>query len=800
MGTLFFRPTYSISMLQNYFKIAIRNLQRNLRLLVINVTGLSIALAFTILSFLNYRFANTFDQTHPEGKNIVRVEIQKESNGEYFGSCPAALASAAPGQVAGIVESTTYDALWTIIKKDDQVFNEVVHFTDERFFTFFDFGLVSGVLNLDNKNGVIITEEIAEKYFGKDDPLGQSLMFFADKDQRFLLTITGVIKKTPLNSSLRFSFLIHRDNQPDGQTKVDYTSWKWGADAVFFKLRQPENRQAVAEDLKQFVPLRNTARPDWRITGFRLTPMHDMAVQARELRGNALWPGVPPAAVWGNIVTSLMLLLTAALNFANLTIASCNRRLREMGIRKVMGGSRAQLIRQLLSETLIVVVLSTIIGMALVYPLCDWFNATWKFTDLKVNYQDIQLLTYIGLVVGFTTLLAGAYPALYVSNFQPAKIFRGGVLFGGKNVFSKVMMGLQMVFSIIAIITSVSFAQNAKHSQTADLGFAYENVLQAWLQNEKSFRLFEQSVKNLPGITGFAGSNHLPGFGFTLHDIRYNGESREVQAYEVGDSLLQIMDFKLVAGSFPAMAQDSNISREVVVNEKFTRELCGGRNPIGETIKKDSVEFRITGVVRDFTTSGFNPTLSSVIYQVPPKKYSRSIIKMDSKTSAAAAMVSLEKEWKRLFPYTPFNVGYQDEMLREEIEVSSNVAYTMSIFALITIILTTIGLFSLISLEVLRRIKEVAVRRVMGASAVEISWILNRNLVWVVFFSIGIGVTAGLFFARLLMDSIFKTNYGVHANVLFWGGGSILLIILGTIAVKIWQTLRINPADTLRNA
>ena len=641
-------------MLSNYFKLTVRHLQRNGRYLLINVLGLGFALGFCILAYLNYQFANTYDHWHRDADRIVRAELVK-ANGEPYGICPSALGPAAVGDLSGVEAQCRYDSRGTVVKRGDAVFNEPMHFADEDFFQFFDFEALAGSLDLRDRSKVVIDEETAKKYFGAENPVGQTLLFYADTDQKLPLTVGGVVKKIPLNSSLRFHFITNLDNQFDGPKHVDYVGWKWVVDAVFLKLKNPADAPTVLAGLQRYVAPANTARPDWTAGAFRLERLRDMALDSRPLRNNGLWNGVPPAAVWGNVTMALLLLLTAALNFANMTIAVCNRRLREMGVRKVMGGTRFQLMRQLLGESLFVVLLAAGLGMLLAYPITDWFNATWKFTDFQPNFSDPHLLAYIAGTVLFTTVLAGSYPAFYISSFRPSSIFRGGVLFGGSNIFSSVMMGLQVTISIVAVVTGVSFARNAEFNRRADIGFDYQPILQAWLPNATDYQRFNDAVQDVPGVVGTAGSLHLPGFGFKTIDFKWQGEGQESILYEVGSDLPALMGMRLVQGTWAAPAVDTMPSSEVVVNQTFVRQIAGNKDVIGQEITFQKRTVRIAGVVSDFMTNNpFMPLSPAVLQPIPLRDWRRCIIKTASVAQQPQIMAALESKWKQLFPYTPF--------------------------------------------------------------------------------------------------------------------------------------------------
>ena len=786
-------------MIQNYLTLTLRHLRHNGRYLLINVLGLGFALGFCILAYLNYEFANTYDHWHRDASRIVRAEMVKASNGEPYGACPGALGTAALADLSGVEAMTRYDEDFTVVKRGDAVFNENLFFADENFFQFFDFQLAAGSLDLRDRSRVVIDEDTAEKYFGSENPVGQTLLFYADTDHRMPLTVGGVVKNIPLNSSLRFRFLTHLDNAQEGGRRLEYDSWKRSLVAVFLKLKNAADFEAVQSGLSAYVAPRNTARPDWTVTGYRLEPLRELAQTSRFLRGNDLWQGVPPAAVWGNLTMAVLLLLTAALNFANMTIAVCNRRLREMGVRKVMGGTRWQLMRQLLGESLVVVVLAAGLGMVLAYPIVDWFNATWKFTDLRVDYTDPRLNAYILGSVLLKTLLAGSYPAFYISSFKPSSIFRGGVLFGGSNLFSRLMMGFQVAISLVAVVVGVSFARNAEFNRRADIGFEYQPMLQAWLPDASDFSRFDDVVKTVPGVVATTGSLDLPGFGYTMIDFKWQGEAQEAILYRVGNDFPKVMGMRLARGEWAVAAGDTSTSAEVLVNQTFARQFGGDAVVLGQEISFQNRTVRIAGVLSDFMTSTpFQPMRPAVLQAVPMRDWRRCMIKTANSEQQPQIMSAIETKWKQLFPYSPFNVGYQNEMLREAVEASDNIATSMVGFAGVAILLSITGLFSLVSLNVLRRMREVAVRRVLGASATQVGWILNKSYGWIFGFAVLLGCVGGRFLALKLMDSIFKINIGVQPTALLVSTLGVLAVAAGTIGLKLWQTLRVNPAEVLQ--
>ena len=303
----------------------------------------------------------------------------------------------------------------------------------------------------------------------------------------------------------------------------------------------------------------------------------------------------------------------------------------EMGVRKVMGGTRGQLMRQLLGESFLVVALGMGLGMLFAYPICTWFNNTWKFTDLHVDYTNFQLMIYIGGVALFTTLLAGGYPAFYLSSFRPSSIFRGGVLFGGRNFFSQLLMGLQVSISLVTVVVGLSFARNAEFNRSADIGFQYQPILQAWLPKPSDFKQFDDMVSAIPGVESTGGAMHLPGFSSTNIEFKWNGDQTDCGLYQVGNNFKDLMEMRMAEGEWPAPAGDTTVSSEIAVNQTFVREIAGNRPVIGETIIFRDRPHRISGVVSDFmTNTPFNPIRPSVLHPVPTRTFQRCLIKTAS--------------------------------------------------------------------------------------------------------------------------------------------------------------------------
>lgn len=786
-------------MLNSYLKIALRHLRRNGRYLIINVLGLGVALAFCIMSFTNYRFAHSFDQWHPHQDHIFRIEFYKTGNQILHGTCPATLPEVAPMDIPGIEAATRIDSRGLTIKRGENVFNQEVHFVDNNFLEIFDFPLIRGQARLADPKALLITASMAAKFFGNENPIGQQLILYADEQSPVILTVSGVMKDCPKNSSISFGFLTNLKNQLQADGPVVYDSWKWFVDAAFVRLKDPADASKIEAALQVYRAPQNQANQDWPVARYRLEALAETALNARDIRWNNLRGGTPPSAIWGNIITAIMLLITACMNFANTTIAVGNRRLREMGVRKVMGGTQGQLMRQLLSEAFLICLIALAMGMLLATPIADWYNATWKHIDLKITYLDNPpLLMFLAVTVICTTLLAGAYPAFYISAFNPSSIFRGALRFGGANLFTRIMLGMQVAISLMALVVGFSFANNAAVQRTADVGYARQSLVGVELPDVATFREFRDAMLQNPKVEAVAGTRHHIGFSFRRVTLDYQGTTPESMWLEAGKDYLPLVEAKVIAGPGFSPISETGTNDEVLVNETFVKEIGGSKELVGQIFMFDSTNYRIAGVVKDFMIdSPFDNMSPVILHQVPEEQFRFCIVKTKPE-NLNAVYADLEKTWKNVLPFKPFNGFYQSEVVADALEVSENIANTMLVFSLVILLLTISGLFAIVSLNAIKMFRALAVRRVLGARIGHISYQLNRNFLIVMLLAVIAGGLLGRVFALALMNSIYKMHAGAPLLVLIFSAVCMLLVLAFTVGVKVWQIWKMNLAEALK--
>ncbi|MEO5892101.1 MAG: ABC transporter permease [Ferruginibacter sp.] len=790
-------------MFRNYFKIIVRNLWKNKLYTLINIIGLGIGIASVVWGFQNYRFSFSYNDFHKDKESIFRVLTKGEGNDNLKGVCPMPLAIAAKNDFSIVKETVRWESRGLDIKADQtEPFESGVHFTDPAFFDFFNFPLVSGTVNLNDHSTVLITQKAAGKFFGTADPIGKTLLFYSDEPYKIPLTVSGVLKDPPVNSSLQFEVITNFDNlcKPDG-SKLKNDDWGFFADAIFVKLSQPSAAAKLGDDFKKYLPLEQAARKDLKLVSFTMEPLSQIASHTREIDSNALYERPEDPAAYGPIILSILVLLSACLNFANTTVAHSNRRLKEIGVRKVMGSSYRQIMLQQLIECAFIVLLA--IGLSAIIN-SFWlpaFNAMFVFVHVTANYlTDHVLLAFLAIILVGVTLLAGAYPSFYISRFNAANIFGGSVKFGGSNLFSRVLLGLQIVISFITVIAGVAFSRNSEFQRTYDFGYNKDNVIGLSLQNESAYRPVRDELSKIAGIDKMDGSRDQIGFTYRGVTLEADGKKKSSRYLETGENYVELMNLKMVAGKGFSGLGKAGYGHSMLINEKLAFEL--GWKPaaaIGKQIKKDDTTLcTVVGVLKDFTQNSlFEPLQPVAMRLVAPERYSQIIIR--AKPGMLSSVYAQTKAaWSKLYPMKTFRAYYQDQVAAETSNTNTSIATIFFWFAIISVLMSATGMFALVSLSVMKRMREIAIRKVVGASGKHIFRLVLKGYFWVFILATIAGCYAGYTLSKLLMDMIFKINAGVSIASLTVSFICVLAISAVTIGSRVSYALRKKATDVLK--
>ncbi len=788
-------------MWQNYLKISFRNLWNSKLYTLINVVGLGIGIAAIVWAYQNYRFSMGFDDFHPQREQIYRGLVQRDGSDGWKGLFPLPLTELAKEEFSSIEETVRFFSQGLDVKPDNsEPFAEHLHFTDPAFFDFFNFPLLSGSNDLTDRSAILITEEMATKYFGQEDPLGKTLQLYAGTDFQRALQVKGVLKNTPMNSTIRFNMLTHIENylQPTGQ-QLAPNDWSELLNAAFFKLNDQADVNQLAANFKKYIPIQNAALEDWKVTRFKLITMAENAVD-RTISNNSLFERPADSATYGPIINALLILLCACLNFANTTVSRSGRRLKEMGVRKVLGGTTNQLRAQILLECNAIVILAISLSILINAWWLPTYQEMFIYVEAKADYlHDPQLLIFLAITLIGTTLLAGGYPAFYSSRFNPSQIFRGSVKLGGSNLFSRILLGLQVAISVITLIAGIAFSQNSEFHVNYDYGYDREYLITVPTRDESTFYAFRDVIQQVPEVASFAGTNDIIGFTYHSRSAEAEGKKFEVNYFETGEGFLDIMGLDLAAGRGFNASLPTDFEKGMLITQKMA-SLYGwsDEEALDKNILVGNHTYTIVGILEDFHSHHlFEPLEPSALTFVRPAAYNHIILRAKP-GELANAYGQVKAAWTKSFPMKPFGGFYQNEVAAEAINVTTNIAKVFSWFAIVAILLTATGLFALVSLTILKRMKEIGVRRVVGASPLHIIYLVNKGYFWIVIAGILVGCYAGYQLTTLLMDLIYTVNVGVNWPTILFSTIVILIITTLTVGFKVWQTLNVNPAELLK--
>lgn len=788
-------------MLKSICKIVFRNMWRHKGYTLINIFGMAIGIAAIVWGFQTYRFSMGFDDFHRDKDNVYRaLTFQAGGNGPR-GIFPLAAVKQAQSELAGIAEAVRFDGRGLNVKYDkNDPFAEQAHFTDPAFFDLFNFPVISGSNSIADKNAVLITETIAKKYFGKQDPIGKSLTFYSGESYAMPLTVTGVLKDVPVNSSIQFGFITNFENYLKGDgSKLLSDDWTWMLDAAFFKIPKASDAPSIAKALDKYLPIQNKARSDWKASGFRFITLRQNAVMG-DIETNALRERPDDSAAYGPFVLAILIFLSACLNFSNTTVSQANRRLKEIGMRKVMGSSHKQLIAQLLLECCFIVCLAVLLSALLNYFWFPTFNQMFNGVKIVANYfSDPTLLIFIALAVLLTTLLAGAYPAFYITRFNPSSIFRGTIKFGGNNLFSKIMLGLQLSIAIITVIAGIGFARNAEFQKNYDYGYNLENTIGVIVTDTTAFTAFRNEVAAIPQVTALSGTRSHIGYGYRYVVAESENKKNETNYLEVGRDYIKTMNLKMAEGREFDAQMESDYANAILVTQNFAASYgWKDKEALGKKVFIDSTHYSVVGVLKDFQIDELFDPKEPVVMKLGRENRYQFLVLQSQLSDLELVYAKTRDAWKKLFPMKPFTGFYQNELPKEAYQTTNSIAKIFFWFSIISILLTATGLFALVSLTVLKKMREIALRKVVGARSGHILVLVNKGYFWTFIIGTIIGCYGGYALTKLLLDMIFAVNSGIAESTLIYSVLVLFIIAGATSGIKVWQAIRTNPVKLLR--
>jgi len=798
-------------MFKNYLKIALRNLAKQKIYSTINMLGLAVGLAGAILTFLFVQHELSYDRFHKNEKNLYRLyTIWHKEDGSierawYRVTFP--MGPAVEEYFPEIVHSIRVDNTNATVKIGGNLYNEKITQVDKSFFQAFSFPLIMGnpasVFSQDYS--LVLTENQARKYFGDANPIGQTLTLIHGQDQSDFV-VTGVSAQPPSNSSITYDILI--DIESGNRLNMN-ARWldNWGGFAwLNYVLVQSESSvDSLLQRVAGFTELyyapfieKFRDRADWKGEGspisFGLQPIARVHLDP-QVKGS-----LNLSAVFTLSGIAFIVLFIACINFMNLSIGRASTRSLEVGMRKVLGAERRQLIRQFWGEFLVITGIAMTAGLALAEFMLPIFNRlSGRSLSLREIFQHGNFLILLALFI-IVGIASGSYPALIMSRFQPAEILRGKLRIGGKNPLTRILVVVQFALSVFLIVATIVMGRQIHFMLTADPGFNKEGVVAVQTQEPDAdasntiLKLFRDRLSQQPNIASISGTTASLGMVATYP---FKKDGREIDVYQnrVDYDFFKTMGIEVVQGRTfsPEFATDVE---GVVVNEKLIKEL-EIEDPIGKPLKGYYKPLTIIGVVRDYITEDFRHNILPALHHIKPTWEIRNVLVRISPQKISETLSLLERTWKDIQPNKPFLYSFLDEsmeaMYNEEKRWGAIVGYSSGLAVLIA----CMGIFGLTSITVSRRTKEIGIRKIMGANVPQIIHTLIKEFVWLVGIANILAWPIAFLAMRTLLDNYYyRISLGPQCFLL--AGVLSFSIAVLTTAFLAGRAAVANPVDCLR--
>jgi putative ABC transport system permease protein len=707
---------------------------------------------------------------------------------------------------------------------DELSFPEEIHIAGEDFFEIFSFSILKGDLRniLSEPSSIVITREMAEKYFGRIEVINEVLAIEVGGEQKNF-TVKAVLENIPSNSSIKFNLLISDHHTKDIFPAPMLTSWNMITGETYILLHEKVNVEELTPKFSTLVDQVLGDELEGAEFAIFLQPLTDIHLNTDLPEGNV--PVSDPKYTIILTGISILILLIACINFITLSLGRSFSRAKEIGIRKSSGADRIQIIFQFLGESIIMAIIALIIGLVLVYIILPWFNDLAQINlKFKLDVENIFLISAITLLTG---LLAGIYPALIVSGFKPLDIIKNDVRLGkGNNTLGSVLVTGQFTLTVFMIASTVIMKNQLNYLQNKNLGFDKEHVVvvpvrvgeakgmrDVVIRGMERAEILDNELKNEPDIlsTGIASHTFEPG-GWT--HIGYQDENEQTNWFyynTIDAGFIPAMNMEIVQGRNFERENPADLKRSVIVNETFVKEYDLD-NPIGDRIPHEAfIDHEIIGVVKDFHIASLHTRIEPLMMvmnveigfsgannvSISSSEVPKVFVRLEG-GHIQQGIETIRSKWDKVFPGEPFEYSFMEDNLKEQYEREQNLSKVVTSSSFLAIIIGCLGLFGLSTLSLSGRLKEVSIRKVFGASRTNIFLILSRRFIILLILAIIVSFPITIkVMNKWLAEFEYKIDIGPLSLLL--AALISLAVLLLSISYQGISAIRSNPAETLRN-
>ena len=786
-------------MLKNYFKIFARNLKRNKTYSFINILGLSIGIASSILIILWIANELSFDRFHKNAHEIYRVVADDGTVGKMSVTC-GPLADYMKTNFTDVVDATRYMPYeGSIFKYKDKIFKiEKGAFADPDFFEMFSFSFLRGnpQAALKNLTDIVITESTAKKFFGNENPVGKTLLV----DGKDPVTVSAVIKDIPANSQLRFDFIINTQILKYIGFPLD--DWSNAGLNTFIQIKKKTDTQKLN---KQIAGIMSKQVPGFNRKLF-LQPLTDIHLNtdfAYDL------PGIGDKKyIYIFSAIALFLILIACINYINLSTARVLKRSKEIGLRKIMGSNRLQIVKQFFGESAIIVLFSFMIAYVLIEILLPLFNQISGET-LTANFIDLTFFGIVAVLLIFVSLLSGGYPSLFLSSVKPVNALKNVFSDNRKgSSFRRILVVIQFSLSIILIVGTATVFYQLNYIKNKKLGFDKENILtlsakgkfQQDYNTMKNELLKQSAILNVTAEDRILTNSKQSTTNISWEG--YDGESNINMGYSYIDyNYFDMMEVKMKEGRnfSPDMSTDRNA---FILNEEAVNQMKL-QNPIGKKFELNNKQGKIIGVIKNTNFRSLHNKIQPTAYMIL-NNYSELSFKYNGiiyvKTAAGKthdAIVAIENTWKKVNPNLPFEFHFLDKTIDNQYVKEIQTGKIFGYFSLIAIFISCLGLYGLTLFTIENKTKEIGIRKVLGASVINVLKIFFEDYLKLILVSTVIACPLAWYAMDKWLD-----NFAYKISISWWlfalAGSIALLITLITVSFQAIKAATANPVESLR--
>lgn len=790
-------------MLKSYLKIAWRNLMKNKIFSLINITGLTIGITVCMMIFLFILNEFSVDRFHKNGNLMYRVmrvyDKSKPPVAYLSGPYATALLNDFPGQIKKAVRVGAYNGM---ISLGITAFNEKhLYVADDDFFTLFNFPLIQGNPEtvLKNPGSVVLTETTAKKYFGSvEHAMGKMV----DLDKRFHLKVTGIAKDAPSNSHLNFDLVVPLSNYIHDE---GFNVWINNNYFTYVQLDKSESKAQLEKAFPAF--MEKYMGKDFKAYGLRfdltLTPLKDVYFQHSDF--DNVKHG-DKSVVYIFLSIAILILVIACINFMNLSTIRAVERSKEVGLRKVMGALRNNLVWQFIGESLLLTFISCALAIGLIQLLMPFYNQLLGYS-LHVAWNSWPIYGFLVSVFILAGFLAGAYPAFFLSAFSPIEALKGKLRLGkGGSFFRQSLVVVQFSISVFLIIGTLIILIQMKYVKNKNLGYNEAQTIMIRIDNDDIYahrNLFKKELENTPGILSVSGMSGEPGGFFDMFLFKAEGKNDEVFKLrtEFADfEFAKTLGIKIIAGRDFSGTFPTDTTRSLMIN-RSTAALLGWtpEQAVGKWIQntiRDSLSRQVIGVVEDFNFLSLKEKMDGLV--IAPNDDRRVILAKVQPGNIPATIGKIRKAYNQSAPVYPFEYSFLDQNFDTLYKTDIRQQTILTIFSGLAIFIACLGLFGLASFTATKRTKEIGVRKVLGSSTINIVVLLSKDLLKPVLIATCIAIPTGY----TAMSN--WLNHFAYRTPLYWwifvlAASITILIALFTVSFKAVRAGMANPTTSLRS-